>query len=151
MLHKLWNTSTGRHFDDRPKSHVLPFRELPSVRSVVLGRTVNADRRHIGKVCVALLEEGHANEEIHDSSHVALVEAVKHLLSQEFWQLKTQSKHEGKNASTDAQLAICRLALPALELAVAALETDDYAAAMTHIKFAVETDGTVPTKKKGKK
>lgn len=107
---------------------------------------MNGDRRHIGKVCVALLHEGHANEIIHDSSHVALVEAVKHLQNQEFWQLKTQSKHEGKNASTDTQLAICKIALPALELAVAALETDDYAAAITHITLAIETDGTVPAK-----
>jgi hypothetical protein len=102
---------------------------------------VNADRRQTGKMCLALLHECSEIGEISDDSHVALKETLAHLTQQEFWQLKSQSKWEGQNASTDKQLAIARVALPALEEAVKALEKDDFETVITQLELAVNTDG----------
>ncbi|QCW22324.1 hypothetical protein SEA_CHEPLI_56 [Microbacterium phage Chepli] len=109
---------------------------------------MNADRRQIGHVCLALLVECNHFGEISDSSHTKLSEALKHMQSAEYWQLKNQERHEGKNASTDSQLAICRAALPALEAAVAALAEDDFNEVIRHLTTAITTDGSTPKKRR---
>ncbi|QKY80350.1 hypothetical protein SEA_MERCEDES_50 [Microbacterium phage Mercedes] len=105
---------------------------------------MNADRRIAGKVVIELLNEGHVNGEISDQAHEVLGETLGHLQKQEYHQLRAQEKFEGKNASTDKQIAICRVALPALEKAVAAYNSDDFMECVTQVKTAIETDGTPP-------
>lgn len=105
---------------------------------------MNADRRYIGRICVELMKECNESGLISDTSHVALLEAIKHLRSSEHWQLQNQLKHEGKNESTDKQIAICRVALPALESAVSAIEADDFMGVIEHLTLAITTDGTTP-------
>lgn len=85
--------------------------------------------------------------EISDESHVALEEVLKTMRNQEYWQLKNQSKHEGKNAPTDKQIAICRVALPALELAVEALDQGDYHMVLDQLTLAITTQGEVQEEK----
>lgn len=99
------------------------------------------------RVILELLNEGHYHEEISDQAHEVLGEALAHLQKQEYHQLKAQGVHEGKNASTDQQIKICKVALPALEEAVAAYNTDDFTAVATQLNVALTTDGS-PEKRK---
>ena len=112
---------------------------------------MNKDRRHAAQLAIELLKECSAVGLISDDSHVAVTDTLKHLQQAEYWQLRGQEKHAGKNPSTDSQIAICRVALPALEAAVTAWETDDFDAVIDQLTLAVTTDGTVPTRKKVKK
>lgn len=112
---------------------------------------MNEDRRQVGKLVIALLQEGSSSGEISDESHEALGEALAHLNRQEFHQLRAQEKYEGKNASTDKQIAICRVAGPALEHALEAYNSDNFAAVMQQLTLAIETDGTVPRKAKARR
>ena len=105
---------------------------------------MNVDRRAAGKVLIELLNEGSINGEISDQAHAVLGETLAHLQKAEYHQLRTQEKHEGKNTSTDKQIAICRVALPALEAAMHAYNSDDFAKCITGVKLAIETDGTPP-------
>lgn len=109
---------------------------------------MNADRRQVGKIVIALLNEGAATGEIGDDSHEVLGETLAHLQRQEYHQLRAQGKFEGKNASTDKQIAICRVALPALEEAVAAYNSDDWETVVKRVTLAVETDGSAPPKER---
>lgn len=104
---------------------------------------MNQDRRHIAEMCIELIEVSAEHGEISDKAHATLVKSVKHLAAQEYWQLKGQERHEGKNASTDKQLAVCRVALPALEAAGKALESDDWDTVISQLKLAISTDGSV--------
>lgn len=79
-----------------------------------------------------------------EASHASLTEAVKLMRNAEYWSLRKQEPHEGKNDSTDKGIAISRVALPALENAVAALEADDFDAVIDHLTLAVNTDGSAP-------
>ncbi len=97
-----------------------------------------------GKVLVELLNEGSINGEISDQAHEVIGETLAGMRLAEYHQLRTQEKHEGKNPSTDKQVAICRVALPALKAAVHAYNSDDFQACVTQVKLAIETDGTVP-------
>lgn len=81
-----------------------------------------------------------------EASHVALTAAVKHLQFQEYWQIKNQEKHAGSNPSTDKQISISRVALPALELAVEALVNEDYNTVLDQLVLASTTDGEVAKK-----
>lgn len=112
---------------------------------------MNADRRVAGRVVVELLNEGSINGEISDQAHTVIGETLTHLQKAEYHQLRAQEKHEGKNDSTDKQIAICRVSLPALEAAVRAYEDDDFQGCLTQVKLAVETDGTVPEPKRRRK
>lgn len=113
---------------------------------------MNADRRQTAKLVIALVQEGHENGEISDETHDVLGETLAHLHRQEHYQLRTQEKHEGKNTSTDKQIAICRVALPALEAAMHAYNSDDFQECVTQVKLAIETDGTKPKpKRKGRR
>lgn len=105
---------------------------------------MNTDRRQIAQICVELIRETAEVGEMSERAHQALVEAVKHLQAQEYWQAKNQEKHAGKNPSTDKQLAICRVALPALELAAEALQQEDYSTVIDQLELASTTDGEVP-------
>jgi hypothetical protein len=109
---------------------------------------LNADRRTTLAVCIALLQECNFVGEITEQAHDNLTTAIKALHQAEFWQLKNQERHEGKNAPTDKQIAICRVALPALQEAVKALEADDFDTVVDRLTLAGTTDGTVKTKKK---
>lgn len=101
---------------------------------------------------IELLNEGHTNGEISDQAHRVLGETLAHLQKAEYHQLRAQEKFEGKNASTDKQIAICRVALPALEEAVAAYDSDDFMGCVVKVKLAIETDGTSPKpKRKGRR
>ncbi|QWY84501.1 hypothetical protein SEA_CAPTAINREX_56 [Microbacterium phage CaptainRex] len=113
---------------------------------------MNADRRIAGKVVIELLNEGSINGEISDQAHAVIGETLAHMQKQEYHQLRAQEKFEGKNASTDKQIAICRVALPALETALHAYNSDDFQECITGVKLAIETDGTVPKpKRKGRR
>jgi hypothetical protein len=112
---------------------------------------MNADRRHTGSVCIALLLECHHIGEISDESHTTISEALSSMQQAEYWQLKNQERYEGRNASTDQQLRVCRVALPALEAALAAWNQDDFDTTIEQLRLAVTTDGTTQkkTRKKG--
>lgn len=112
---------------------------------------MNADRRHTAKLCIALLLECNDIGAISDESHTVVGEALSGLQQAEYWQLKNQERHEGKNASTDQQLAVCRVALPALDAAVKAWNSDDFETVIEKLTLASTTDGSVPrkTRKKG--
>lgn len=112
---------------------------------------MNVDRRAAGKVLIELLNEGSINGEISDEAHEVIGETLVHLQKSEYHQLRTQEKHEGKNASTDKQIAICRVALPALEEAVHAYNSDDFTTCAVKVKQAIETDGTVPKRRRRKR
>lgn len=109
---------------------------------------MNADRRHTAAVCIELIKECLEIGEMAETSHAALSEAVKHLTSSEFWQLKNQERHAGKNAATDKQIAICKVALPALEQASEALKAGDMRKVIRKLNTAMTTDGQKP--KRGK-
>jgi hypothetical protein len=111
---------------------------------------VNTDRRQACEVTIALLVECHHVGLISDESHVAVTNMLHHLQRQEFWQLKNQEKHEGKNASTDTQLAICRVALPALDAAIKAWDNDDFDEVIRQLSLASTTDGSTPKKTSGR-
>lgn len=102
---------------------------------------MNADRRLTARICVELIQESAEVGEMSERAHQALSEAIKHLQAQEFWQLKNQERHAGSNPSTDKQLAICRIALPALELAAEALVQEDYSTVIDQLTLAMNTDG----------
>ena len=78
-----------------------------------------------------------------DRAHKALTEALVHLQRAEYWQLKNQERHAGKNAATDTQIAICRVALPAIESAVEALVAEDYGRVVKQLRLAITTNGEV--------
>lgn len=109
---------------------------------------MNADRRQTAQVCVALLMECHEIGLISDASHLAVTDALKSLQAAEFWQLRQQEKHEGKNDSTDKQIAVCRIALPALDAAVKAWNDDDFEEVIIQLRLAATTDGTAPRKQR---
>lgn len=107
---------------------------------------MNTDRRKACEVTIALLVECHHIGLISDESHLAITDTLKHLQQQEFWQLRNQEKHEGKNASTDTQLAICRVALPALDAAIVAWNADDFEEVIRQLTLAASTNGKAPEK-----
>lgn len=109
---------------------------------------MNADRRMIGRVLIELLNEGHHNGEISDQAHAMIGEALAHLRHAEYHQLKAQEKYEGQNPTTDKQVAICRVALPALEKALEGYNADDFQQCATEIKLAITTDGKRTRRKK---
>lgn len=76
-----------------------------------------------------------------NASHEALVESVKSMRSQEMWSLKNQLRHEGKNEGTDRSIAISRIALPAFEEAVKALDNEDYNEVIEQLTIAVKAEG----------
>lgn len=103
---------------------------------------MNGDRRHTAAVCADLIKECLEIGEITETSHATLTEAIKSMTSAEFWQLKNQERHAGKNAATDKQIAICRVALPALEEAGKALAAGDMRKVIRKLDLARTTDGT---------
>lgn len=112
---------------------------------------MNADRRLTARVCVALLEECNQTGLISDESHDVISEAIKVLNTAEYWQIRNQERHEGRNASTDTQLAICRVAAPALEAALAAWNRDDFTEVIKQLTIAITTDGKPPAKPRRRK
>lgn len=108
---------------------------------------MNVDRRITARLCMELIKECSDLGEMSDSAFAALDEALKIMKQNEFWQLRNQSRHEGKNDPTDKQIAISRVALPALEEAAKALAADDWEGVLAHLTVAVETDGTVVKKR----
>jgi hypothetical protein len=111
---------------------------------------VNADRRATGQVCIELMKECAEWGEMSDASHAALVQAVTLMKTAEYWSLRKQEPHAGKNPSTDTSIAVSRVALPALEAAVEALEKDDFNTAIDQLHLAITTNGE-PIQKKSKK
>ena len=109
---------------------------------------MNATRRLLGAAVVSLLIECNESGTISDESHLAATNAIKHLKAEEGYQLRAQEKHAGKNESTDKQIAICSVALPALEAAWDAWNNDDFDTVITNVRIAIETDGTVPKERK---
>lgn len=106
---------------------------------------MNAHRRQTGHITIALLIECNHNGIIGDEAHLAITDTLVHMRQEEYHQLRAQEKHEGKNATTDKQIAICRVALPALEEAVKAWNKDDFETVITKLRVAISTDGVVPT------
>lgn len=103
---------------------------------------MNEERRQLGHITIALLIECNHSQSIGDEAHLAITNSLKHMQRQEFHQQRTQEKYAGQNASTDKQLAISYVALPALEEAVAAWENDDFQQVIESVTLAVVTDGT---------
>lgn len=114
---------------------------------------MNAQRRISGSLLIALLVECHESGTISDESHLTATTALQTMRRDEQWQLNMQEKHAGSNESTDKQIAICKVALPALEKAVDAWNNDDFDEVIKMVTLAVETDGTPPkaTRKRRKK
>lgn len=112
---------------------------------------MNADRRHTGQLLIQLVIEcSESNRGMSDETHLLATTALHSLQTAEYWQLKNQERHEGRNASTDAQLSVCRVALPALEEAVKAWNSDDFDAVIAQLTLAITTDGSVPREKRKK-
>ena len=108
---------------------------------------MNEDRRHTGRMIVALLLESDGDM-ISDDTHLAVTTALHHLHRKEHHQLRTQEKYDGTSPSNTKQVAICRVALEALDKAVKAWDTDEHATVISCVLLAVETDGTPPAKPK---
>ena len=104
---------------------------------------MNADRRASCQVCIELIKECSLIGEMSDASHKALEEVINGMKKAEYWSLRNQSKHEGRNPSTDQQIAVSRVALPALEAAATALANEDYTEVVDQLMLAVTTDGKV--------
>lgn len=111
---------------------------------------MNADRRIIGKVVIALLTEAQTTGEISDETHETVSATLDHLHRAENTQLRLQSKHAGKNPSTDKQIAICSVALPAIEEAVRAWGRGAATTVVRKLKLAIETDGQPPAPRRKK-
>lgn len=111
---------------------------------------MNATRRILGATIVSLLLECNESGMISDENHLSATTAIHHMKDEESYQLRAQEKHAGKNDSTDKQIAICRAALPALEKAVDAWNHDEFVQVIEHIRFAIETDGTMPKARRQK-
>lgn len=105
---------------------------------------MNATRRILGNVIIALLSECSESGLISDENHLTATNAIHHLKQEESYQLRAQEKHKGTNASTDKQIAISTVALPALEKAWDAWNQDDFVECISQLTLAIETDGTVP-------
>lgn len=108
---------------------------------------MNKDRRSTAQVCIELLKECALVGEISDTSHEAVAEAIKLMKSAEYWSLRNQEPHEGRNEATDQGIAVSRVALPALESAAKALEEDDYDTVIEMLELAITTEGK-PVKRK---
>lgn len=108
---------------------------------------MNKDRRSTAQVCIELIKECSEIGEMTEQSHDAILEAVKLMKQAEYWSLRKQEPHEGKNPSTDEGIAISRVALPALEAALTALGDEDYNTVVDQLTIVVTTDGTAPTRK----
>lgn len=111
---------------------------------------MNKDRRATARICIELMKECSDIGEIQDASHKALEEALKVMQAAEYWSLRNQTKHEGSNDSTDAQIAVSRVALPALEDAVRYLQEEDYNAVIDSLSLAITTQGA-PARKTSRK
>lgn len=105
---------------------------------------MNAQRRVSGSLLIALLLECNDSGTISDENHLTATDALKSMQQDERWQLNAQEKHAGKNDSTDKQIAVCNVALPALTEAIDAWNEDDFVTVIEKVKLAIETDGTVP-------
>ena len=99
---------------------------------------------------IALLLESDGDM-ISDETHVAVTTALHHLQRKESHQLRTQEKYDGTSPSNTKQVAICRVALKALEEAVAAWDNDQHAKVISGVLLAIETDGTPPAKPKARR
>lgn len=108
---------------------------------------MNKDRRATAQVCVELIKECAAVGEMSEASHVALADALKTMQAGEYWSLRNMSKHAGRNESTDAQIAVSEVALPAIEEAVVALEAEDYNTVIDLLSLAITTEGKKTSKK----
>jgi hypothetical protein len=111
---------------------------------------MNKDRRVTGQVCIELMKECAEWGEMSEASYASLLEAVGTMHQGEYWSLRNQERHEGKNESTDAQIAISRVALPALDAALKALRSEDYDTAIDQLTLAITTEGAI-SKKRSKK
>lgn len=111
---------------------------------------MNEDRRQTGHMLVALLLENDGGM-ISDETHVTLTNVLHHLQRKEFHQLRTQEKYDGTSASNTKQVAICRIALGALDKAVKAWDNDEHAVVISSVLLAVETDGTAPATPKARR
>ena len=101
---------------------------------------MNKDRRATIQVCIELIRECAEIGEMSEASHTALGNALQQMVAGEYWSLRNMSKHEGKNESTDQQIAIAKVALPALEGAVQALAEEDYDKVLRLLRRAVKED-----------
>lgn len=111
---------------------------------------VNKERRATARLCIELIKECAEIGEMREASHEALVEAVKLLRASEYWGLHNSLKHEGENPATDKNIAVSRVALPALDAATVALEEGDYNDVIDQLTLVVTTDGGTPEKSSGK-
>lgn len=105
---------------------------------------MNSQRRVSGNLLIALLMECNESGTISDENHEVATKALKTMQQDERWQLNSQEKHAGKNDSTDKQIAICHVALPALTEAIDAWNEDDFVTVIEKVKLAINTDGTAP-------
>jgi hypothetical protein len=112
---------------------------------------MNSQRRISGSLLIALLLECNDSGTISDENHLVATDALKSMQQDERWQLNSQEKHAGKNDSTDKQIAICNVALPALTEAIAAWNNDDFVKVIEKVKLAITTDGTVSKRTRRKK
>ncbi len=112
---------------------------------------MNNDRRITARVIIELLKECSMIGEMQQASYDMISEALESMRVTEYYQHKRQLKYAGKNESTDTQIRICEVALPALEKAQKALEKDDFDQVVTLLQKAVDADGAKPTKRKVRK
>ena len=102
---------------------------------------MNVERRALGQVCIELMKECAEWGEMSQASYDTLKTALDTMRQAEYWSLKNQSRHAGKNALTDKSISISEIALPALDSAVLSLAAEDYNAVIDHITLAITTDG----------
>lgn len=112
---------------------------------------MNASRRQTGHITIALLLECANSGTIGDEAHLAITDTLVHLQREEFHQLRAQEKYEHTSASNATQVAICRVALPALEAAVDAWNKDDFDTVIEQLKVAIEADGKAKPARKARR
>lgn len=112
---------------------------------------MNTERRVTITLCVALIDECRANEEISETSYTALGESIKLMQKAEYWSLRNMSKHVDKNDSTARQVAIAEVSLPLIEKAAEAWAEEDLDAVAKLLLKARDAAPVEPKKKrKGK-
>ena len=112
---------------------------------------MNASRRQTGSITIALLLECSHSGTIGDEAHLAITDTLVHLHREEFHQLRAQEKYEHTSPSNATQVAICRVALPALEAAVDAWNRDDFETVIEQLKVAIEADGKAKPARKARR
>lgn len=99
---------------------------------------MNRERRATVTVCLELIKECADRGEMSESAYSALESTLRLIRGQEYWSLRNQKPHEGKNPSTDRQIGISEAVLPELESAHEALLAEEWEDVISRLEKVLE-------------